>query len=1820
MDLNSYSLELLFEDNDTALYRARHSSLSSDVLVLLGADGRPHVDGLFSREFDLAQLLEQKWAVLPIAMTNFRGKPALVYEDHGESRLVDLIGHPMELFKFLDLSIGVAEALGYLYRHGLTHNDIRPLNVAIGEEGQVRLAGFGRAASVTRQLPSEHHAVPVNEEHYGYMSPEQSGRTGWPIDIRSDLYAAGIMFFEMLTGVLPSDSDELSGWINFHMAVSTAPPSVRLPGLPVAIDLIILRLIAKSPDERYQTPAGLVRDLRRFRAELERGIANTTFPVGLQDGHDQISFPTKLYGREAEIAALHHALDRVKDTGSSELVLISGYAGVGKSSVISKLHTFLSFSSAVVASGKFDQFRADVPYSTITQAFSGVITRLLGLSDAELLSWRARLITALGDQGQLMVNLIPKLELIIGEQQPVSHIEAFDHQGRFQRLFNRFIAVFARDNHPLVLILDDLQWIDAATLDLLEALLTNRELRHVLVVGAYRDNEVGRDHPLWATLLRMRSSSVRRQEISLASLTLPSLGSVVADALSQTPAEVEGLAELVYEKTEGNPFYAIQFLVALVERGFLTFDMDAARWSWNLSAIRQQSVTDNVATMIKDRLRRFPKTTRALLVDLACLGSSADVSHLAFASDRTPEECHNALLEALSVGVVSKHENTYSFSHDRLQEAAYMLQSVEELDRTHLRIGRKLWELHDKVDLEENAFKIADQYNRSSKLIVSPSEKERVAYLNLVAARRAKDSTAYQSALAYASAGRGLLEQENWGDKYELMFALSMIEAECELLSGHLSNAKLLLKTVNQNCKTSGDKAIACCLESDLYVIQSDNKRGIEVALNCLTLFGINLSADPSREDFDAAYAEIWDLLDGRPVSSLVDLPPASDAEVIGAQRVLQALFTPAGHCNPNLLNVVLCKMVVLTLKHGATATSPIGLGWLGVMVGHVLGRYDDGLEFGRVAYAMVERHGYHAEKAKILMCLEMVQTWTRPLGEAIETVRRAFEHSRLSGDALTACFCAVHIVTDLLFRGDNLNALETEIDGLLAYSEKAKFRDCIDYIRVQRQFVRTMRGGTPSFPEFDSETFDSTRFEAELAPGRIPMMTFYYWIAKGAARYVAEDFEGALESLDQAGLYTSASNGHLLRLDYEFYSALTLAALDRQDHGYRRDRIAEHLFHLERWAERCPSTFADKACLIGAELARLDGRHLDAMDLYDKAIVLATKNGAIQYEAISAEVAARFYDKRGNTVIAKALRRRARDCYRIWGADAKVRSLDLRYAGLARPERSSTETAFERLDRATIVKISQAISSEIDLNKLVEVLMALALENSAGERAVLVLPREECLRIEAEGRATAAGAEVCFPRKIVSSSDLPESVVRYAMRSRECVLIGDALLANPHAGDPYFLTAPCRSLVCVPLLRYQQAVGALFIENNRLPGVFTPERMDVLQLISLQAGISLENAALYSDVQQITNELRVSYDMIPAQAWKAQPDGLSPVFNKQWHDYTGVSPEVAIQGGWIDTYHPEDREKVLRKWAELVATGTEGQIEARIIRHDGVARAFLVKGTPMRDHTGAIIKWFGTHTDIDDLKRVEEAQELLARAGRLTALGELTASIAHEVNQPLMAIVTNAATCLRWLSDDQLDVREAREAAERIVRDGHRAGEVITSIRALARKSPMAMAPVDVNVMIEDVLALTRGELQRHGIELDTRLASDVEATVGDRIQLQQVVLNLILNAMEALTLSGCDKKKITVVSRRCGRIIIIAVKDTGPGVEPSKSNEIFDAFFTTKAEGLGIGLSICRSIVEAHGGRIWATLNEPVGTVFSFTLPASSDFAMSGGVDVSI
>jgi PAS domain S-box-containing protein len=1828
-ELSGYVFSPL-RDGDIAFYRGSGDGLPPILLVAAGEASLGAVERL-QREYALKAELDAVWAARPVALKHYNGRTALLLEDPGGEPLDRLLGRPLDVSHFLRIAIPLAGALRRVHERGLVHKDIKPANILVDEaNGGVWLTGFGIAS----RLPRERQAPAPPEVIAGtlaYMAPEQTGRMNRSVDARSDLYALGVTFYEMLTGQLPFAAADPMEWVHCHIARRPVPPQERVEGVPGPLSAMVMKLLAKTAEERYQTAGGVEADLRRCLAEWASQRRIELFPLGAEDAPDRLLIPENLYGREREIETLIASFDRVMETGTVELMLVSGYSGIGKSSVVNELHKVLVPTRGLFASGKFDQYKRDIPYATIGQAFQGLVRSILAQSEERLGRWREAFSGALGPNGQLIVNLVPELELVIGKQPPVADLTLRDAQNRFQMVFRRFLAVFARKEHPLALFLDDLQWLDAATLDLLEHLVTHPEVQHLLVIGAYRDNEVGRAHPLRHSIEEIRKTATRVHEIVLTPLRLEDVGRLIADALRSRQQRARSLAELVQEKTAGNPFFAIQFMIALADEGLLTFDPAASMWQWNIDRIRAKSYTDNVADLMASKLKRLPTPTQEALKQLACLGNVALIATLSRVLGKTPQAMQAVLWEAVRAGLVLHQDTTIRFLHDRIQQAAYTLIQQEQRAEVHLRIGRALLTSMTADELAEHLFDVANQLNRGAALLVEPDERAQLATIDLRAGRKAKASAAYASARGYFSAGMALLDDQDWGSRFELMFSLRLECAECEFLTANFDQAQQLIAELLLRAASKIDQAAVYHLKVQLHVRKSEHAQAVAGALACLRLFGIELPAHPSWEQAQAEYEMVWRNLDGRPIEYLIDLPLMTDPEMQAAMQVL-SVFTPAAYFTDfHLWCVLACRIVNLSMQHGINGASAHGYGLLGFILGPTFHRYGDGYRFAKLASDLVEKHDFIGYQAKVHFVTASVAIWTQPIGSVIDLTRAASRSAIETGDLSYACYSLHESVTGLLLRNDPLEAAWRESEKGLDFVRKAQFRDVAAVILGQQRFIATMQGRTATLSTFSDPQFDEEAFEVELTANRTATVICLYWILKLKARLLSGDYVEALAAAEKAKELLWAITIHVQLLDYFYYTALTVAALYESGTGNEqaiwRELLTRHREQLREWAENYPPTFADKHALVAAEIARIEGRDADAMRLYEEAIRSARENGFVQNEGLAHELAARFFTTRDFDTIARTCVREARRCYLRWGAAGKVRQLEqlhphLRDAPVPASPTGTLGTPVEQLDVGTVVKASQAVSGEIVLDVLIKTLLRIAAQHAGAERSLLILLEDDEPRIAAEATTGSGNVEVTPRQAAISPAELPESVLHYVIRTRESVILDDALAQNPFSADEYLGQMHVRSVLCLPLVRQAKLIGALYLENKLASYVFTPARISVLKMLASQAAISLENARLYSDLRERDARIRrlVDANIIGMTIWAV--DGQIIEANEAFLGMLGYSREDLVSGRLRrkDLTPAEWHEADDKALAKLKATGTIQPREKEFFRKDGSRVPVLVGAASLEGSREETVSFV---LDLSENKRAEEslresqrrygeAQIALAHANRVTTMGQLTASIAHEVNQPLTGVTANAEACLRWLRRETPDVDAACRSVEWIIDDSNRAREVIQRVRALANKTDVETVALDANDLIRDSIALVQRELMSHQISLQMELASPLPMILGDRVQLQQVIINLVMNGVEAMQ-SVTDRPRELVI-RSCQektQQVLVSVVDCGVGISAENADRLFNAFFTTKSSGMGMGLSICRSIIEAHGGRLWASSNLPRGATFKFTLPVITNEA---------
>jgi PAS domain S-box-containing protein len=1032
------------------------------------------------------------------------------------------------------------------------------------------------------------------------------------------------------------------------------------------------------------------------------------------------------------------------------------------------------------------------------------------------------------------------------------------------------------------------------------------------------------------------------------------------------------------------------------------------------------------------------------------------------------------------------------------------------------------------------------------------------------------------------------------------------------------------LTTLSSRAVTTVERAKVTCLRADLYMTLDQSNRAVAVGLDYLRHLGIDWSAHPTQEEAGQEYKRIWAQLGSRQIEDLVDLPLMSDPASLATLDVLTKLGPAAFFTDFTLHSLVVCRAINLSLEHGYSDGLCPHLEWLGAVAGACFDDYQAGFRFGQLGYDLVEKRGLKRFQARTYNNFAVqVLPWARHFKASRDLLRRAFEAASAIGDLTFAAFACANLNTNLLAAGDPLADVQVEIERSLAFAQKIRFGYAIDLVGMQLGLVRTLRGLTAKFGSFDDLQFDEQQLERRLTrnPELAPAESAY-WIRKLQAHFTAGDYASAVEASCRAQKLVGAWQTAPETAEHHFYGALSQAAFydsassdERQPH---LEALADHHRQLAVWAKNCPENFENRAALVSAEIARIEGRVLDAEHFYEKAIRSARANGFVQNVAVANELAGRFYGARGFEQIAQLYLRTARQCYLSWGAEGKVQQLDELYPHLRKEEpapdaRHTIGALIEDLDLATVLKISQAVSGEIVLEKLIDTLLRTAIEHAGAERGLLIVPRGTELRIQAEASASSVTLEL---RDVpISSAELPETVIQYAARTQDSLMLDDASARGSFSNDEYIHRTHARSILCLPLIKQGRLIAVLYLENNLAANVFTPARIAVLSVLVSAAAISLENSRLYHDLQEREAKIRRLVDANIVGVLISNLEG--PIFeaNDAFLQMVRYTREDVTSGRlrWTEMTPPEWRAVTERAVAQLRTTGTCEMYEKEYFRSDGSRVPVLVVGTVIGNSRSETLAFV---LDLTERKRAEEERERLRQAqadlaymSRVVTVGELAASLAHEIKQPITAAVMNAKTCARWLQRDEPNIAEACEAASRIVKDTTRAAEIIDRVRSLYRRGAPQRELVDINEIVREMTVLLHDEANRYSIPIRGELSPGLPKVMADRVQLQQVVMNLMLNGIEAMRDTG-GELRITSKRTEDGQLMI-SVSDSGIGLPQEKPDRIFQAFFTTKAQGTGMGLSISRAIVESHSGRLWASSNTGRGATFHFSLPTEAKTA---------
>jgi predicted ATPase/signal transduction histidine kinase/DNA-binding NarL/FixJ family response regulator/tRNA A-37 threonylcarbamoyl transferase component Bud32 len=1415
-------------------------------------------------EYAIGQKIDSPYSVKPLALYNDTQYLAIIQEDDEAIDLEKAL--PAEGFKlaeFLKIAVQIVQGLGDIHQASIIHKDVKPANLIMNlETGQVKYIDYGSAS----QLKEENQPIQALNKLEGtlaYISPEQTGRMNRAMDYRTDFYSLGVTFYQLLSGKLPFDKKEAMALIHCHLATHALPLNQVKPEIPATLAAIVSKLLMKNAEDRYQSTQGLLQDLQRCQQEFLQTGTISVFELGQQDLSEKFQISQKLYGREKETTVLLTAFERVSQ-GAPEVLVVAGYSGIGKSILINEIQKPITLKDGRFLTGKFDQLSKATAYSAISQALQGLVKQLLAETESNLQQWRKNLLAALGNNGQVIIALLPELEHIIGKQSPVAVLGPVEAKNRFNKVFQNFIGVFTKQEHPLVLFLDDLQWADLASLELIKLLMISPETQYFFLIGAYRDNEVDNSHPAIITLEDIRKAEIPLQLITLASLDATTVQCWIADSLNSSFANVKSLAEMVYQKTQGNPFFVKMFLRALYDENLLYFSK-AQHWQWDNEKIRQRQATANVVEFMISRINQLSESTRKILAIASCLGHRFKIDLLAVVTQQDRESLCSELDVISDVGMIYQTEDTIQFAHDRVQEAAYFLLADKQKKATHLFIGRTLLHYYSVAQQTEEIFEIVDQLNGGSTLITDDAERLNLVQLNLTAGQKAKNAAAYVSALNYIQSGIGQLDEESmWQENYELAFILHTEKAELEYLNGSFQASEHTIQHLIGLAHSVIEQAELYNLLMVQKTLLTEDKLSIQLGKTALALLNIELPELDLKAVFNREVERINTTLANRAVSSLIEMPEMTDLQQRAAFKLLTTLMVPTIIKDYDLYCVVVAKAVNLALEYGHMAeTSTSYVFYAGVLCGQV-DSLPRGYEFGRLAIQLAEKYNNPTQQCKILhVFATLTNHWFQPLRTSKTLSNQAYQIGFNVGEVQYTGYSRYSVAIDLFYSGEMLFDMAVELSKLWEYCAKTKNQTAIDHLQGIIDTVQTLTGQKSL--ELRSD------YVLDLEKRANTYALCHDLIYKSQLLYLYGQFENGLHYSLEAEKILSNASAHYVIAEHNFYYSLNLAAVydtalqERQADCWQQLRINQQT--MAAWAEYCPANFQHKYWLVAAEMARIQAKHWKSSELYDKAIKAAKENGVTQDEALANELAGKFWLANGREAIARTYLNQAYLVYQGWGAKAKVELFKKEYGHLLKtpiasslaangylPFATTSNTNSLLLDMDNVIRASHVIASDINLDKLLFSMMKIIIETAGAEKGVLLLHDNGTLSVEAE--YTSNGQINVLQATQMHAWQGAHSVVEYVKNSAQTVTLNRAVEDKQFGFDTYIAQQQIKSLLCMPIMKQDELKGILYIENNLTYFAFPQNRVTVLTILSSQMAISLENARLVQTELEAVNKV----------------------------------------------------------------------------------------------------------------------------------------------------------------------------------------------------------------------------------------------------------------------------------------------------------------------------------------------------------------------------
>jgi predicted ATPase/signal transduction histidine kinase len=1963
----------------------------------------------FRHQHTIAQVLSGQRTLVVYDLIAYGNGYALVTEDFGAISLKQYCqqqgGEPLPLAQFFPIVLELALALDELHHHQIIHQDIKPANILIHPPTQrVKLADFSLSSRLPQGLASPQRPAGLTGT-LPYLSPEQTGRMNRPIDYRSDFYALGVTCFELLTGRLPFTATEPLALIHAHLAVP--PPQIDSlnPAVPPLLAAIVAKLLAKNAEDRYQTALGLAHDLKVCWQQVQTsgtngagadGAAIAAFDLGQQDRGQRFLIPDRLYGRDQEVAAVLAAFDRAA-AGTLELLLVAGFSGIGKTAAIKEVHKPIARQQGYFISGKFDQMQRDVPFFAFLQAFSTLLRQILTEADQQVAAWRTQLQQALGDGAGLLVAVLPELAQVIGESPAPPPLSGSAAQRRYHQLFQQLVGVFATAEHPLVMFLDDLQWADAASLDLMKALVSC-DRSHLLIIGAYRDNEVGPTHPLTLMLADL-PQTVSRQTLTLAPLSREHLDQWVADTLHRPAPELAPLTHWIWHKTQGNPFFTRQFLQQLYEADAIAFNPDLGRWDYSPDRVEQLAAPEDVVAFMRQRLGHLPNSTQQVLQRAACLGNQFDLATLALACDQPAALTLSHLGPALTTGLVialdSQYQTlaaeatvgdltpelaenlstisaslSYRFLHDRVQQAAYSLIAPADQPKIHFHIGQVLLRQIAQVPAsqrEAHLFDVLNQLNAGRTLATDPAQALEIAQLNLLAGRKAKQSTAYQAAWSYIQAGLDLLPVDTWQAQPQLTLSLATEAVSLTYLLGDYRTMQQWADQALSQTPVLLDQIPLYDVLIQAFVARNRLPEAIALGLDVLNQLGLALPPNFTPALVGELLAQVSQARAERSSQDLLDLPISRDPAQAATLQIGLSIAASAYVSNPLLYTGLMLKLTQVSMTEGNGPESTYVYAAYGLILIGLVGDIDSGYAFGQLAIDLLHKLDARAFTAKTHLLMDgFIRHWREPLVNTLSGLRAGYLAGANSGDPEFSAYSAYLYASHRYYAGHTLAEVDQDLANYSQGIRQLNQQAALAWGSVCYQAVKNLLGQANGDPthlrgEFCQEDRYLQAFHTPIdQPNSGPCFLYFHRLILCC---LFGQMAAARELVALAKPHLVSVVGLQVFPLFHFYGALALLR-DSQPEDNNWQLANTYLDQLTHWAAKAPGNYAHRRDLVMAERCRILGDRAAALEHYDHAIATAEAAGYQQDAALANELAAQFYFDWGKLRVGQSYLLAAYYGYGRWGARAKVAQLEQDYEAVLGPiltaegrlgssdladatldasinpgdrqisgSLSSSPTSGTRrnldsqLDLDRVLQAAQSISREIELDRLMTILLTVVMEVGGADKCALVLPIDSAEEIApAENDLVAedlvaedlaswdsagteaipyaddwqvaalaqTGAEAASPglsislaaRPLAICEDcIPVGLVRSVSRSQATAVINHGATQADWLSEPYVQQHRPPSMLCTPILQQGQLLGLLYLENSLTAGAFTADRLDLLQLLCVQAAISLENAQLYQRTQVYAERLEQSLAQLQASESRFQqvaanvpgmiyqfqlsPTGETsfPYVSNGSREIYGLAPE-AIQANASLPFVAVEPTQALALQDSIQASAanlTPWDWQGQVYIPSGQLKWIHARSQPERLADGSVL-WNGVIFDVSERKRVEAAvqqknQELaealdtlksaqlqLVQSEKMSALGNLVAGVAHEINNPVGFLAGNLQPAKDYAQDlfglidlyrqtfpqpgevieeelEAIDLDYLREDFPKLLESMNlgidRIRSISTSLRTFSRADKDHKVPFDLHEGLDSTLLILKHRLKGHGnrpaIEVVCHYAPELPLVEGFPGQMNQVFMNLLANAIDALEEASSQRssaelmaqpQQITLTTSVQGDWVEVAVIDNGPGMDEATRQQVFDHLFTTKpvGKGTGLGLAIVSQIVvEKHGGTVDVVSAPGAGATFRLKLP---------------